>query len=61
MTTRESYTSAGTIAWVMFALAGLTMLGSDIFRILLRYDAGGLVEAASAACLVVGILNMCLW
>ena len=61
MTTRETYTSAGTIAWVTFALAGLTMLASDIVQLLFRYDPGALVEAASTACLVVGILNMCLW
>ena len=61
MTTREIYTSAATIACATFALAGVTFLASDIFRLLLRYDAAGLLEAASGACLVVGILAMCLW
>jgi len=61
MTTRETYTSAGTIACATFALAGVTMLASDILRLLPHYDALGLVDAASEACLVVGVLNMCLW
>jgi len=61
MTTREIYTSAGTIACAMYALAGVAILASDIIRLLLRYDATGLAEPASAACMVVGVLAVCVW
>jgi hypothetical protein len=59
MTTRDIFTSARISACATFALAGV--LASDIFRLLLRYDAGELVEGAAVACAVVGFLATFLW
>ena len=61
MSPRELYTSAGTVACATFALAGLAMPLSDLVRLTQYGDAAGQLEAAGAACMVVGILAVCFW
>jgi hypothetical protein len=61
MTARELYALAGTVACGTLALAGLTMPLSDFALLGQRYDAARQLEAVGAACMVVGILAVCLW
>jgi drug/metabolite transporter (DMT)-like permease len=61
MTPRQTYGMAGTVTWVLFALAGAAMPLSDIAHLSRRHDAAASLEAAAAACMTVGILAACFW
>jgi hypothetical protein len=61
MTARDLYALAGTAACATLAVAGLAMPLSDFALFTQRYDAAWQLEAAAAACMVVGILAVCLW
>ena len=61
MTARELYALGGRVACATFALAGLAMPLSDFALLSQRSDAARQLEAAGAACMVVGILAVCFW
>jgi hypothetical protein len=61
MTTRQVYSSSGTVACLLLAVAGVAMPLSDLARLTRRYDAAASLEAAAAACIVVAILGVCFW
>ena len=61
MMPRELYALGGTVACATFTLAGLAMPLSDFALFTQHDDAARQLEAAGAACMVVGILAVCFW
>ena len=61
MTPRQLYAASGTVGCATFAFAGLAMPFSDFARIAHQDNAAWWLDSVGGACMVVGILAVCLW